>query len=220
MQTSSTIDVPEAGLEIDGNDAAGPPPTHERIDHLLVPASRIEARVAEMARDIVAAHDASSTIVLVVLLRGAFVFAADLARALHRAGAPSVRVEFVRASAYGDDLKQAGEAERRVSLGVLPTDLEGTAVVVVDDLVDQGYSLERMKDALAATDAASVRLCVLLEKMLDRPSAAVAARRAALAIDFVGFRVPDRWVAGYGIDAAGEFRELSDIVAVREEAYR
>lgn len=207
--------MPEAGLE--GGRSA---PEHERIDHVLIPESRIEARVAEMARDLVAAHDAGSPIVLVALLRGAFVFVADLARAMHRAGARDVRVEFVRASAYGDELKESGEAERRVKLGSLPETIEGAAIVVVDDLVDQGYSLECVRDALTRAGAARVRLCVLLEKVLDDPSEAVASRRNVLAIDFVGFRVPDRWVAGYGIDAAGEFRELPEIVAVREEAYR
>ena len=168
-------------------------------------AERIAARVGEMAREIVASlpDPENRELVLVVILKGAFVFAADLARALRAAGA-STRVEFIRLSSYGDATNSSGV----VKVFTAPPDgLAGHQVLLVDDILDTGRSLHQAKMMLEESGA-EVRLCVLL----DKPSR----REVAVDPDFIGFEIPNRFVVGYGIDYAEEFRDLPFIAFVNE----
>lgn len=156
----------------------------------LVGASQIAHRVEEMARDIVA--DFRNDLVLFVILKNGFVFAADLVRALGRAGA-RVTVEF--ACDAGPQLLSAP------NLG----DMTGRDVLVVDAILDTGRTALQAMEIARQAGAAEVRLAVLL----DRPS------RQSLGpvADYTGFILPDRFVVGYGIDRDGAFRERSDVAA-------
>lgn len=154
---------------------------------------QIGARVGELARDIAAA--VPPDVMLVGLLTGAFVFVADLVRALDRRGlAP--RVGFMRLSSYG----LARESSRDVRLvGEVP-EVAGRTVLLVDDIVDTGRTQAFARDLLLGRGAARVSACVLL----DKPSR----REVEVATDFIGFSVPDVFLVGYGIDYAEQYRHL------------
>ena len=198
-------------------------PEDPRIERVLFTERQIQERVAALAAQIAADYQDRDALHILGILNGAFVFAADLARALRRAGAPPAVYDFIRARLYGRGLKDVrdGAAPCDVRITALPPDLDGRDVLLVEDILDRGFTLARVRDyLLRETGAGSARICVLLDKDLDAPSADVIAVRRALRPEYVGFRVPDRWVAGYGLDAAGYFRDLPCIVVVREAFFR
>ncbi|MCP5432140.1 MAG: hypoxanthine phosphoribosyltransferase [Alphaproteobacteria bacterium] len=138
--------------------------------------------------------------VLVCLLRGAFVFTADLVRALERAGA-GADVDFLHLSSYG----VSRVPERPVALiADLTSDIGGREVLILDDILDTGASLAFARAHCAARGAARVRTAVLLDKQ----------RQSVPRADYCGFPCPDRFVVGYGMDLAGTWRGLAYIGAV------
>jgi hypoxanthine phosphoribosyltransferase len=159
-------------------------------------ARRVEALAAEMAKSL------PRELVLVVVLKGGFVFAADLMRALDRAGL-ILRVEFMRLSSYGDAKESSGVVR---PIDPMPDDVSGRDVLVVDDIVDTGRSLVAARSLLLGRGAATVSTCVLL----DKPSR----REVEVSPDFVGFTIDDVFVVGYGIDFAEQHRHLSYIGSI------
>jgi hypoxanthine phosphoribosyltransferase len=153
-------------------------------------ARRVEALAAEVAKSL------PRELTLVVVLKGGFVFAADLMRALDRAGL-ILRVEFMRLSSYGHARESSGTVQ---PIGPMPDDVAGRDVLVVDDIVDTGRSLVAARSLLRARGAAAIWTCVLL----DKPSR----REVEMDPDFVGFTIDDVFVVGYGIDFADEHRQL------------
>jgi len=162
--------------------------------------AEIAARVDELAREIVDA--VGPEFAVVGILKGSFVFLADLVRALDRAGA-TPRIEFMRLASYGQKKESSGEV---LLLGDAPRDFEGSDVVLVDDIVDTGYSLAFGRDLLSERNVARVWTCALL----DKPSR----RRVDIGADFVGFVIEDIFVVGYGIDYAERYRHLPYIGGV------
>jgi hypoxanthine phosphoribosyltransferase len=158
----------------------------------LIPAHDIAVRVAAMGMEIDRDMPPGDLIVIGVL-RGAFVFMADLVRVLPR----SVRCDFLGVRSYGSATETSGVVQITSDLG-LP--IAGQHVLLVEDIVDTGLTLRYLLDILEARGPASLRVCALLSK----PSR----RRVTVPLDFVGFEVPDRFVVGYGLDAAQLFREL------------
>ncbi len=158
--------------------------------------SRIDVLGTEIARAL------PTDFVIVGLLKGSFMFVADLARALHRAGS-APRIEFMRLSSYGMGKQSAGEVHL---IGDVPTDLARQSVLLVDDIVDTGRSIAYAETLIRQREAASVIACALL----DKPSR----REVEVAVRFVGFEVPDLFVAGYGIDYAEQYRGLPFIGVV------
>lgn len=163
--------------------------------------AEIARRVDDMAREIV--EKLTGSFVVVGLLKGSFIFIADLVRGLDRAGA-SPRIEFMRLSSYGLRKESAGEVHL---IGDIPTDIAGQQVLLVDDIVDTGRSMAYAATLIRQRGVDDLRLCALL----DKP----ARREVPVTVDFIGFTVPDVFVAGYGIDYAESFRHRPDIVAVR-----
>jgi len=215
-------EVPEEGLPCSGADQALHDLLHgdPRVDRVIIPRSALRARIATLAAEVRAQYPAGVSIPLVILLKGAFPFAKDLGEALFEQGGTPATYHLLKVSTYGAGLKGAGETSRDVNIQLSPGDLRGRDVVLLDDLVDQGFTLERVRRyLLEEAGAASVRLCVLMEKRLRQPSEAVRSLRAGLILHHVGFSVPDRWVAGYGIDAVEEFRNLPFIITVNESRY-
>jgi hypoxanthine phosphoribosyltransferase len=155
----------------------------------------VTRRVRELAAAIVAGLPPRFT--LVGLLKGSFVFVADLARALSRAGC-SPRVEFMRVSSYGGGTTSSGIVSL---MGDAPAGVRGEPVLLIDDIQDTGRTLAFTRAFLLERGAARVWTCTLL----DKPS-----RREVVAdeVDFVGFAIPDVFVVGYGIDYAERYREL------------
>jgi len=155
----------------------------------------IGARVDELAHEI-PQQVGSRDLALVGILKGSFMFMADLARALERAGARP-QIEFMRLASYGQKKESSGEV---LLLGDAPRDFEGRPVVVVDDIVDTGLSMDYGRKLLAGRNVAAVHTCALL----DKPSR----RKVDIVVDFVGFTIPDVFVVGYGIDFAEQYRYL------------
>lgn len=166
---------------------------------VLLPAEKIKARVNELAREIRRDYQEQDLTFLVVL-RGAFVFAADLVRAM---GIP-VSIEFICAQSYNDSTHTSGN----VRILYAPTTLSGRNILIVEDIVDTGLTLDVIKKWLEDAGAASIKICALL----DKP----ARREVEIELDYVGFVIPDVFVVGYGIDYAGHHRELTDIHYIKE----
>jgi hypoxanthine phosphoribosyltransferase len=160
----------------------------------LYSAERISERVEELAREIAAAR--LKDLIIVAVLKGSFIFAADLIRALHRHGLEP-EIDFMFLASYGTGTHSSGEVE---VLREVESKLEGRDVVIVDDILDSGRTLAFAKAFLQARGARSVRTCVLLDKQVPRA--------AAIAPDFSGFRCPPVFVVGYGMDLAHRYREL------------
>jgi hypoxanthine phosphoribosyltransferase len=169
----------------------------------LIDEAAIAARVAALAAEIDAAFAGTDRLVLVGLLRGSFVFIADLARKLTL----PVEVDFLEVSSYGD----ATESTREVRiLKDLRGPIEGRDVLVVEDIVDTGHTLSHVERMLKARRPRRLEVCALL----DKPSR----REAKIAARWVGFEIPDAFVVGYGIDYAQTNRNLPYIGVVRFEA--
>ncbi len=154
---------------------------------------QIAARVQELAAAIADAVSGDFTILAV--LKGSFVFVADLARALAEVGL-SPRIEFVQLSSYGAGTETSGEVRL---VGTMP-ELAGRSVLLVDDIADTGLSFTRARQLLADRGAGPIWTCALV----DKPSR----RRVEFAPDFVGFRIEDVFIVGYGIDYAEDYRYL------------
>lgn len=161
----------------------------------LIEAEDIRNRVRDMARQIAARMPVNDP-VLICVLKGAFVLTADLLRELGELGL-SPRVEFLRLSSYGDAKESSGEI---LVLGDVPKDTKGRHLLVVDDILDTGRSLDFAKSMFLRDGAASVATCTLL----DKPQRRVVNMQA----DYVGFEIDDLFVVGYGIDYAEQYRHL------------
>lgn len=161
---------------------------------VLFDANRIAARNQELATQIAAA--APDRLLAVPILKGSFMFAADLLRALHTSGlAPEV--EFMHLSSYRKATISSGQVD---ILRDVEGEVAGRDVLLIDDILESGRTLAFAKDLLMARGARRVLVCVLLEKP--------GKRAVQINADFVGFTCPDLFVVGYGMDIAHAFREL------------
>jgi hypoxanthine phosphoribosyltransferase len=171
----------------------------------LIDERALAKRVAEMAADIAAQCAGVGGIVLVGLLKGVFVFMADLVRVLSRHGVRPT-VGFMTLESYGSGKNSSGAIQLKRGLDV---DVSGRTVVLLDDILDTGHSLAFARRKLEEAGAARVITAVLL----DKPSR----REVPIEPDHVGFEIPDRFVVGYGIDYAGQHRELPYVGVVEED---
>jgi hypoxanthine phosphoribosyltransferase len=162
-------------------------------------AKRIETLAGEIADKL------PEDLLIVVVLKGSFVFAADLLRALDRAGMRP-RVDFITLSSYGTRTESSGTVELT---RVISEDVKGRSVMIVDDILDSGRTLAFATDLMTARGADSVHTCVLLDKHEKR--------EVSIEADYVGFPVDDLFVVGYGIDMAHLFRSLPFIGVVRQD---
>lgn len=153
----------------------------------------IAARVEEIARQVAATEP--RRLLVVAVLKGSFMFAADLMRAMHRAGlAPEM--EFIHLSSYG-----AGTESREIRvLRDVESDVAGRDVILVDDILESGRTLAFARDRLIERGAGSVRIAALLDKPMRR--------KTAISADYVGFECPDKFVVGYGMDMGHKWRQL------------
>ncbi|MDN5926610.1 MAG: hypoxanthine phosphoribosyltransferase [Hyphomicrobiales bacterium] len=170
---------------------------------ILFSASAIARRSLELAKDI-AARDYKDLLVISIL-KGSFIFAADLIRAMHDAGI-SPEVEFIFISSYGAGTT-AGEV--RV-LRDIDNDVTGRDILLIDDILESGNTLKYTRDLMLSRGASNVDIAVLLDKRMRR--------KADIEPDFVGFDCPDHFVVGYGMDVAHAFRELPFVGIVKGDA--
>jgi hypoxanthine phosphoribosyltransferase len=165
----------------------------------MITAGRIARRVRQLGRNISHVYrDIDTPLVLVVILKGATVFASDLLRSL----SIPAELEFVRASSYG-----SGTSRGALKLAhMVDGPLVGRHVLLVEDIVDSGRTAQAVTRRIRRMKPASLRIAALL----DRP----ARREVQVKIDFLGFTIPDRFVIGYGLDYAGLYRELPGIYSL------
>lgn len=170
---------------------------------VLFSAEEIAQRNNQLAEEIVLS-DLKNPLVISIL-KGSFVFAADLIRALHRAGL-SPEVEFISISSYGSGT-QAGEPK---VLRDVESDVKGRDVIIIDDILESGGTLKFTRELMLERGANRVSLIALLDKS-ER-------RKHEIEADFIGFHCPDKFVVGYGMDVGHAFRELPFVGVVTGDA--
>jgi hypoxanthine phosphoribosyltransferase len=193
----TTRDLTEAPLQLDDATVTYRGDRFRRYLH----ADTIQSRVAEMGERI-AQDYADTTPILVSDLNGAFMYTADLMRAIDT----DCEIDFIKLSSYGAAKVSSGEVHELKSVDA---DLEGRDVLIVEDIVDTGLSMDFMKNRLREYNPASLRVATLLHK----PTAT----EHDLTLDYVGFQIPDLFVIGYGLDYGQLARNLSDIYILDEE---
>ena len=169
----------------------------------LISAKSIAARVEGLAREISDYFRDTDKLVVVGLLRGSFIFIADLVREIDL----PVEVDFLEVSSYGNSTESSREVR---ILKDLRGEIEGRDLLVVEDIVDTGRTLRHVLDILATRHPKRVEVCALL----DKPSR----REVDVKAKWIGFEIPDKFVVGYGIDYAQRNRNLPHIGAVRFES--
>ncbi len=163
---------------------------------VLISASQIQKRVEEMAAEIEADYP-EGPLYLISVLKGSFIFLADLARAFQRL---PVRIEFMAISTYGNQKTSSGQVKLTRDLDVA---IEGRHVLIVEDIVDSGVTLSYLKRLLEHRKPKSLAVATLLDKPEKRIQ--------PVEVKYVGFQIPDEFVVGYGLDFAEDFRNLTDI---------
>ncbi len=174
----------------------------EQTPEVLISEEEIHAKVEELARRISADYREVEDLIMIGVLKGSFIFLADLARHLTIPRS----VEFMALSTYGDATDTDGAVRMIMDLR---RNIAGQHVLIVEDIVDTGYTLAYLVRTLAARQPASLKTCVLVHKP-DR-------REVYAQIDYLGFEIPDEWVVGCGLDWAEKFRTLPYIGVVKPE---
>jgi len=162
---------------------------------VLIPAEKIQARIAELGAEIDRDYP-TGPVYLVGVLKGAVMFMADLARALKT----PARLEFVVIASYGKGKTSSGEARL---IKDLDHPIEGFDVIVVEDIVDTGITLTYLMQVLRQRKPRSLKIASLL----DKPSR----RQRPVTVDYRGFEVPDQFLVGYGLDYSEDYRNLKDV---------
>lgn len=176
---------------------------HPDLARILLSEADIQARVNELAAAISSAYAPDDHLYLVGILKGAFIFLADLAR---RITLPHT-VDFMAVSSYG---KGARSGEVRLVMDVREP-IEGKHVIIVEDIVDSGQTLSYLYKTLASRGPASLRTCTFVRKERDN---------LEVPVHYLGFNIPDVWVVGYGLDYADKHRTLPYIAELKPEVYQ
>lgn len=171
----------------------------------LISEEEIESRVAQLAAEIDRDYGDSDELVLIGVLKGSFIFLADLARRL----TVKHRVEFIAVSSYGESEETVHSGAVRLLMDVR-LDIQGRDVLVVEDIVDSGNTVEYLMRVLQARGPKSLKACTLLRKP-DRLEVEVE-------VSYLGFDIPDVWVVGYGLDWAERYRTLPYIGVIDPDA--
>ncbi|HEY8346165.1 MAG TPA: hypoxanthine phosphoribosyltransferase [Symbiobacteriaceae bacterium] len=166
----------------------------------LISAEQIQRRVRELGEEISRDYQGKE-ILIVGILKGAFVFCADLMRTL----SVPARVDFMAVSSYGQSTESSGVIR---ILKDLDASVTGKHVLLVEDIVDTGLTLRYLREYLQRQEPASLKVCVLL----DKPSR----RKTPVTVEYVGFTIPDEFIVGYGIDYAEQYRYLPYIGIIGE----
>jgi len=168
---------------------------------ILLSEQQIQDRIREIAAQIDKDYAGSGPLYMVCVLKGALLFYADLARAIKH----PVRMDFIGTSSYGKGKTTSGEVRLTKDLD---TTVEGYDVLIVEDILDSGVTLTYLIHVLQQRRPRSIRIATLL----DKPER----RLRPVAVDYVGFQIPDEFVVGYGLDFAEDYRQLRDVCILSE----
>lgn len=167
----------------------------------LISSQDVQQRITELAQEInrYYQHTGCEKLVVIGLLRGSFMFMADLVRQIKL----PVEVDFLTASSYGTGTESSRDVK---ILKDLDGEIHGKDVLIVEDIIDTGFTLNKVRDILQLREPRSVSICTLL----DKPSR----REVDVPVEWIGFAIPDEFVVGYGIDYAQHYRNLDYIAKV------
>ncbi len=176
------------------------------ITKILISEEEIRKIVDELGREITQHyHETGGELVVVGLLRGSFVFMADLIRRIHY---PLV-VDFMAVSSYGSNTESSGVVRLVKDLDI---SIEEKHVLIIEDIIDSGLTLSYLAENLKTRHPLSVKICALLNKP-DR-------RKVDIKVDYTGFMIPDEFVVGYGLDYNNKYRQLADICVLDPQVYK
>lgn len=176
---------------------------HEHVESILYSEEQLRERVKELGAQITADY-AGKEPVLASVLRGSYIFMADLTRAIDL----PVTVDFMAVSSYGAGTKSSGQVEIKKDLS---DSIEGRDLIIVEDILDSGNTLFYLMEILKARKPASIRICTLMDKP-DRHTQPIVA-------DYVGFTIPDAFVVGYGLDYDEKYRNLPYVGILKPSVY-
>lgn len=177
---------------------------HQDIEEVLVTQEQLRRKVQELGRQITRDYRGRSLLLLCVL-KGALMFLADLARAIDL----PLEMDFMVVSSYGSETQSSGVVR---ILKDLEEPIVGKDVLIVEDIVDSGLTLHYLLDVLRTRNPGSLRVCTLIDKIKERAK--------IVTPDYIGFRVADRFVVGYGLDYAQYYRNLPYIGVLKPEIYQ
>lgn len=178
---------------------------HADIDRILLTADVIQEKVAELGRLITADYQEHPNLVLIGVLKGCMTFIVDLGRAIDL----PVAIDFIAISSYGQSTESSGIVRM---LKDLEYDIAGRHVLIVEDIIDSGLTLAYLRELIAYRNPASLRICALLNKP-ER-------RTANVAVEYIGFDIPNEFVVGYGLDYGERYRNLPYIGVLKPECYQ
>ena len=173
------------------------------VKKVLLSEEELHAKVAELGAQITKDYEGKN-LLLVTVLKGAVVFLADLMRTIDQ----PAEIDFMVVSSYGSGVKSSGVVKIVKDLDI---NLEGKDILIVEDILDSGMTLDYIKGMLQDRNPSSIRICALL----DKP----ARRKVDLQADYVGFTLPDEFVIGYGLDYDEKYRNLPYIGVLKPEVY-
>ena len=176
---------------------------HQDVEKILFSQEQLQARVRELGAQITRDY-AGKEVAVAAILRGSYVFMADLTRAIEL----PITVDFMSVSSYGSGTSSSGQVEIKKDLS---DPIEGKELLIVEDILDSGNTLYYLSDVLRARKPASIRICTLLDKP-DR-------RAKPIRADYVGFTIPDAFVMGYGLDYDEKYRNLPYIGILKPSVY-
>ena len=176
---------------------------HPDIEQVLYTEEQLRSRVREVGAQITADY-AGREPLLISVLRGSYIFMADLTRAIGL----DVTVDFMAVSSYGAGTASSGQVEIKKDLS---DSIEGKDLIIVEDILDSGNTLYYLMDVLRARRPASIRVCALM----DKPER----RTKPISADYVGFTIPDAFIVGYGLDYAERYRNLPYVGVLRPSVY-
>ena len=173
------------------------------IEEILITEEQIKTRVVELGKEISEIYYGKD-LLLVCILKGGVMFMADLARTI----TIPCQLDFMAVSSYGASTETSGIV--RV-LKDLDKSIQDRHVLIVEDVVDTGLTLQYLVNNLASRAPASLKICSLLNKQANR--------KVDISVDFIGFEIPDKFLVGYGLDYAGHYRHLPHVSVLKPEIY-
>ncbi|MFW5979919.1 MAG: hypoxanthine phosphoribosyltransferase [Bacillota bacterium] len=176
------------------------------IARVIIPEDKLQTRIEELGKEITDSYNKNDEIIMVGILRGAVIFMADLARYINL----PVTFDFMDVSSYGKGTTTSGVVR---ILKDLEENIEGEKVLIVEDIMDTGITLNHVIEMLKTRNPEDIKIVTLLDKPERRIEKEITA-------DFNGFEVPDEFVVGYGLDYAEKYRNLPYIGILKEELYK
>ncbi len=176
----------------------------EDVDHIMISEESLRESVQKLAQKIEDEYAEIDDLLLICVLKGGYMFLADLSRAIQRPH----ELDFMGISSYGAGTKSSGAVQIIMDL---KSPIQDRHILIVEDIIDSGRTLQYMRLNLLARGPASVRICTLLSK----PSR----REVDVPVDYTGFEIPDEFVVGYGLDFAEEYRNLPYIAVLKPKVF-